>query len=185
MRYNPYAMIVALVVTCGATSAMAEGSGSWLWPFGGQRRAEDAPAVTPAPPELANADGSRTSPSPTANWPKLELPHVPHPSLPSLWPSKDQAGQVRNAWAKPTTQQPEQPSPWQVVTDGAHRVGTSVSHAWHKTVDVLNPFAGKETSVAQHQSQPSFWSRMFGGEEQKPQGPRTVTEWMAQQRLDP
>jgi hypothetical protein len=185
MRYTTYAMIIALVVACCATSAMA--AGSWLWPFGGQS-ADEASTTTPTVPEQSKEERSQTSQTAKASRPALAQPfsgrYLPRPKLPSLWPSKSEAGQVRNAWAKPSTE-PEKASPWQVVTDGARRINTSTRNAWNKTVDVLNPFDNKDSSVAQHQSRPSFWSNMFRVEDETPKGPSTVTEWMAQQRLDP
>jgi hypothetical protein len=100
---------------------------------------------------------------------------------------KSKAEERRNAWVERRAE-PEQASPWQTVTNGAHRVGASTKAAWQKTVDVLTP--GDETKkpptrVAKRGTEPSFWSRMTGQESKQPEGPRTVTEWMGQERLKP
>jgi hypothetical protein len=101
--------------------------------------------------------------------------------------------QRRNKWVE-SNQLPDQSStsPWQSVKDGAHRVGEGTRAAWHKTVDVLTPGGAKpaqrqsSSRVARRDTEPSFWSRFVPGQQQKaPEGPRTVTEWMGQERLKP
>ncbi len=187
MRYTFYATIVALSVICCPAGATAEGPASWLWPFGGQQSADDASSVAaPTPTHRSTAVASTTgTPADRSDFklPRYE-PHLPSLSLPRLWPSKEPTDEARNAWVKPDAE-PEQASPWQVVTDGAHRLGTGTRNAWHKTVDVLNPFDGADQPVAHQQPQPSFWSRLFRPEDNEHQGARTITEWMAQERLDP
>jgi hypothetical protein len=75
------------------------------------------------------------------------------------------------------------------MNDGAKRVGTSTKNAWHKTVDVLTP--GESTTASASRSKlahrpvkPPFWKRMMGQNDEL-QGPQTVPEWMAQQRVQP
>ncbi|MEX2317356.1 MAG: hypothetical protein WD669_09410 [Pirellulales bacterium] len=101
---------------------------------------------------------------------------------------KSKAEERRNAWAE-RQPQPEQASPWQAVTNGANRVGQSTRNAWRKTVDVLTPDGDSKkppTRVAKRDTEPSLWSRMIPGKDAKPpDGPRTVTEWMRQERLKP
>jgi hypothetical protein len=126
------------------------------------------------------------SPRAKVSWPRLQLPEIPKPQLPRLWPEKSEVEAARNAWVE---QNPEatQPSALQALSDGARRVGDSSRAAWDKTVDALTPGQpSSQTSsrVVRREAGPPWWKRMFGAEE-PPQGPQTVTEWMAQERLDP
>ena len=121
-------------------------------------------------------------------WPRLRLPqiHLPKPRWPSL-PGATEYEQARNTWVEKHPE-PQQPSPWQAVTDGASRVGASTKAAWQRTVDVFTPGEKSQPAsrVAQRDAPPSIWNRMFsGGAEPPPEGPRTVTEWMGQERLKP
>jgi hypothetical protein len=130
--------------------------------------------------------------SPFANitWPQFHMPQVtfPKPQMPRLWPKRKQVDAARNAWVE-KSQDPARPSPLQAVADGARRVGDSTRAAWHKTVDSLTPGEPARTvdnpQLASRDSQPPLWKRMFGINQPEPEGPRTVTEWMAQERLDP
>lgn len=87
----------------------------------------------------------------------------------------------KNTWM----QQPasaETPSATETSTWQSMKSGTR--NAWHKTVDFVTP--GDETAEAPvivAESKPSWWDRMWTTEEEE--GPQTVTEWMAQDRLDP
>jgi hypothetical protein len=67
-------------------------------------------------------------------------------------------------------------SPWKSMSDGT-------KNAWHKTVDWVTPGDGSDVAAVKSEPRVSWWDRMWGGEEE--QGPETVTEWMAQDRLDP
>jgi hypothetical protein len=174
-------MFIAFLVACSATSATAEEAGSWWWPFGGDDQTAQTTPDTPAAPQRTSQRAEKPH-SPTAS--RTPLAHWPEVKVPKLWPSKSQTDEARNAWAKPGPE-PEHASPWTVVTDGAHRVNTSTRNAWHKTVDVLNPFDEPKTPVAKTESKPSFWRNWFHVEKDQPKGPRTITEWMAQERLDP
>jgi hypothetical protein len=93
---------------------------------------------------------------------------------------------ARNAWVGKGVE-PERPSPLQAARNGARRVADSTRSAWHKTVDILTPGepVPDSSSFALSDPKPPLWRRMFGAKEPEPQGPRTVTEWMAQDRLDP
>ena len=131
--------------------------------------------------------------SPFANvtWPEFHMPEVsiPKPQLPRLWPKREQVDTARNAWVEKSPN-PARPSPLQAVSDGVRRVGDSTRTAWRKTVDAVTPgepapSVGAPPQVARRNQQPPLWKRMFGIEAPEPQGPRTVTEWMAQERLDP
>jgi hypothetical protein len=116
--------------------------------------------------------------------PELSMPRL---SRPQLMPRTSQVDEARNAWVE---QNPEtlRPSPLQAAKNGARKVTDSSRTAWRKTVDVLTPGAPSPPVSARLAGQPvkpPFWKRMFAANEPQPQGPRTVTEWMAQDRLDP
>ncbi|MEX2092121.1 MAG: hypothetical protein WD971_05560, partial [Pirellulales bacterium] len=86
-----------------------------------------------------------------------------------------------NTWAQQpasTTTEAPSSSPWHSVSEGTRT-------AWHKTVDFVTPGDGSDTPVVRSEPQESWWQRMWGSEEEKNEGPQTVTEWMAQDRLDP
>lgn len=173
MRYLSYAASAAILFVCCARGAMAaESSGSsWWWPFGGEKEAPHSAVYHQPAPRPATKQDTAWKPS----WPTLPTPR--------LWPSKQETNAVRNSWAD--TNKPEEPSPWQTVTDSAHRIGEGTSNAWHKTLDVLNPFDGpKQTPQPRVATNPG-WRNWFRVEEDKHEGPQTVTEWMAQQRLNP
>jgi hypothetical protein len=40
----------------------------------------------------------------------------------------------------------------------------------------------QQQQAANQQKQPGFFARLFGGEPKESEGPRTVPEWMAQER---
>jgi hypothetical protein len=118
---------------------------------------------------------------PDVSLPKPRLPR------PQLWPRKSEVDSARNAWAENSTD-PMRPSPLQAAKDGVRRVGDSTRTAWRKTVDALTPgnaAADQSSRIAGRDSRPPLWKRMFAADQPQPQGPRTVTEWMAQDRLDP
>jgi hypothetical protein len=73
------------------------------------------------------------------------------------------------------------------MKNGTHRMENATASAWHKTVNAVTPGSDQpKQQVAQQQPQKSWWSRMWGSsEEEKPDGPRTVGEFMAQKRLEP
>jgi hypothetical protein len=78
----------------------------------------------------------------------------------------------------------------QSVSNGARRVGQSTRAAWDKTVDVLTPglqssASGASSRVARRDRTP-VWSRMFGSNEpSKKEGSQTMSEFIAQDRIDP
>jgi hypothetical protein len=130
------------------------------------------------------------SPFAKVSRPEFHFPEVtlPKPRMPQLWPNRSQIDETRNAWAGQDST-PATPSPLQAVRDGAQRVGESTRAAWRKTVDTLTPGSEMPTAsqpqIASQGVRPPLWKRMFGVNEPPPQGPRTITEWMAQDRLDP
>ena len=209
MRHRLNSVIgVLLIGSCLCEAATAQ-SGSRWWPFG-RSAAEDslppadaavAPTSTPgqageqAPPsQYTPADETVQkwmidSPLAKVSWPRFHLPEVPKPHLPGaqLWPKKSTADADHNAWLEPDPGS-KQSSPMQAMAGGARRVADGSRAAWEKTVDALTPGdSSSRTSsrVARRDTRPSWWKRMFAVEDRQPQGPQTVTEWMAQERLDP
>jgi hypothetical protein len=129
--------------------------------------------------------------SPFANlaWPQIHMPEMslPRPRLPrpQFWPRKSAAEEVRNAWVGKSLE-PAKPSPLAAARNGARRVADSTRAAWHKTVDVLTPgdAAPASENFVQNDRQPPLWKRMFASDKPEPEGPRTVTELLGQDRLD-
>jgi hypothetical protein len=193
MRRNVCAMlsVLAMVMCCRPLAAQESSSRwNWLWPFGEEEGAAQpypatkTPTAEKAPPQ--NRGHLITMPEmPEMHWPEYSMPK---PQMPSLWPNKEteKAETPRSAWMD-THPEPEEASPWQVAKESTQRLGESTRHAWDKTVNVLTPEYLKSNDrpserVAQR---PPVWKRALGLEEEKPQGPQTVTEWMAQERLNP
>jgi hypothetical protein len=76
----------------------------------------------------------------------------------------------------------------QALSDGAHRAGDRTRAAWRKTVDVLTPGEPDPRTaprIASRDAKPPFWKRMFGAQEPQSEGPQTIPQWMAQDRVDP
>lgn len=202
MQRSTHAIFGVLLAVAHCGYGFAEESPSWWWPFSrgdAETQATTPPATTPVPSTAEPAATDAPWPAlPKFQWPDFSAPHRTH-SVPraqrarAATRGKPATMRRRNAWAQsqPNIQNGETElrspsSPWQTVTDGAHRLGESTRTAWHKTVDVLVP-SGDPADAAATQREPrvSWWRRMWGAEEPKPEGPRTVTEWMAQERLDP
>ncbi len=119
--------------------------------------------------------GSTSSESATAEkspWGWLAMPKVSMPKI-----------------SMPKIEMPKLPSdPLAPVKSSAKKVSEGASKAWEGTKEI---FTGGDKSAATAPkpaaaNSPSLWQKMFGGSEKKePEGPRTVSEWMAQPRLDP
>jgi hypothetical protein len=131
------------------------------------------------------------SPLAKVSWPRIHMPEAPFPRprlpRPQLWPKKAEVDDARNAWMQKIPD-PTRPSPLQAVQQGAQRVGQSTRSAWRRTVDVLTPGDASSTPeprVASSPDQPPLWKRMIGTSQPQQQGPQTVSEWMAQERLNP
>jgi hypothetical protein len=124
------------------------------------------------------------------SWPRLHLPEMPKPRMPQFLAQEPEDKADLNAWAEEPDITPARRSPWQVMTGGARRVGDSTRAAWDKTFDALTPgdqSSDNSSRVARRNGRPPWWKRMFAVEDRdlEPEGPQTVTEWMAQERLDP
>jgi hypothetical protein len=121
-------------------------------------------------------------PFPRVIWPKM--PEFPKPRLPQVFPSESQIDETKNAWTGQSAD-PQRPSPLQAVRDSAQRVGESTRAAWRKTVDTLTPGQrnAAPSRIASRELQPPFWKRMFAPQPEPPQGPRTMSEWVGQDRV--
>lgn len=123
------------------------------------------------------------SPKGKVSWPRLSNPFAST--------AKKEEVDTRNSWVEKTPEKPK-PSPLKPITDGAHKVATGTKNAWHKTVDALTPGPSKtETAsrpaprIAKREVDPPFWKRMLGAKQPEPEQPKTIPQWMAQQRIDP
>jgi hypothetical protein len=85
---------------------------------------------------------------------------------------------------------PKMPAdPLAPIKTSARKVGDGTKKAWEGTKEIFT-FGGSKTEqpaarVASAEKSPSMWKRMFGGgKEEQPEGPSTITEWMAQPRVE-
>jgi hypothetical protein len=170
-----------LAVACGGVF-VGSADASWYWPWGSDQPKQATPLATAPPlnqPKPASTAGSSgTSVLHPSTW------HAP--SMPWSSTAKTNTPPAPNKWAQ-TQPKKEYPSPWQTVKNGTRHAENATANAWHKTVGVLTPVSSEpKQQVAQQKPQPSWWSRMTGpAEEEKPDGARTVGEFMAQKRLEP
>lgn len=100
--------------------------------------------------------------------------------LPSLWPASEQ---------KPVKRRPPEPSAWDKFTG-------ETKSMWDKTTDTLTfwdndkkPAKKAPSSVRSRYGLPKkeeekkyFWSNWFSGQEEEPQRPRTVSEFLNQDK---
>ena len=211
MRYTTRAMFGMLLATVMGTACIAEEAKAPWWHFGIGKTAPAAPPSMTAAPTLTPSQ-TLTPPSTSSaaaapavedkSW--LKWPSLPKPSMPKTkWsettvtevspsvaqqpqPRRDHFGKPtrrtkpRNTWAQPPAEAPAAApgsGTWSKVSDGTRK-------AWHRTVELVTPGKPTETSVANNEPHDSWWHRMWSSNE-KQEGPQTVTEWMAQDRLDP
>jgi hypothetical protein len=206
MQYGTRPVLGVLLATVLATHGLAEETKAPWWHFGHDQDAPSAPAtVTPAP---TLAPSPEVTPIEDESW--LHWPSMPKvswfkadPADASIVTDPTSTGspvaaetsahrrntrygkpmhtpRPRNTWAQPagnTTAADSGASPWKAMTE-------STRTAWHKTVDFVTPGDGHDAPVVSGEARPSWWHRMWHGEEAD-EGPQTVTEWMAQDRLDP
>jgi hypothetical protein len=203
MRYMTQVALGALLSTVlystnfGTAAFAAEEKPWWHLGMGHDATTEPAPSVTPAPTMTpAMPDVTPVEDESWLKWPSLpkfgdrETTVVeqqqsataaasPQRGIRSPFGKPHYTERPKNTWA----QQPASDttaatkSPWQSMSDGT-------KNAWRKTVDWVTPGDGSDVTAVDTEPRVSMWDRMWGGEEEQ-QGPETVTEWMAQDRLDP
>ncbi len=201
------------VCCCSATAAEQSGLRLWPFrgdrtdksALTGNSLAPQAPATAAAgssaampsqPPTTSYTDAlpeqhwMLNSPLARVSWPRIHLPEVsiPKPKIPrpQILPRKSQVDDARNAWMQ-NSPDPARPTPLQAVQQGARRVGESTRTAWRKTVDVLTPgeaAGGPDSRVAARDQKPTLWQRMRGTRPEQKQGSQTISEFIAQERLD-
>jgi hypothetical protein len=208
MRYSTRALLgVMLAVALSAHGSAEETKAPW-WHFGGGKGAPSAPATVAPAPTMRPASPAMTPSPPVASeekeswfsWPKWfesstaakpqsNDPFMTGSAVATATPSRQprthygkpaHRPKPRNAWAQqPASAKTQAPSssPWKSLADGTRS-------AWHKTVDYVSPSATTPAASVAREPHESWWHRMWGSDE-KQQGPQTVTEWMAQDRLDP
>jgi len=181
------AMLGATAPTAGATVAPPVGTSPTAQATGPLAHKAELPVTADDAEKAKKERWMLSSPKGKVSWPHLNKDlSKGGPLFPS---KKKEENPARNSWVEKTPEPPK-PSPMKPLSDGAHKFSASTKSAWHKTVDALTPgepeAKPKATSprIAKREVQPPFWKRMFGASNE-PQQPKTVPEWMAQQRLDP
>lgn len=211
MRYTTRFVFGVLLVAVLGIEGFAEETKAPWWHFGRGQDAPSAPAtVAPAPtmtptapveapateepwfprPSLPKLGWFNSgSPDESAASPALESMSTDSPVTAGTQPRQPNThfgkpthrSRPRNTWAQqPASATTEAPSPstW-------HKMSQGTRTAWHKTVDFVTPGDDSDAPVVHSEPQESWWQRIWGPEEEKNEGPQTVTEWMAQDRLDP
>lgn len=179
---------IRICVTCAIVAIVpyatqAQNGSSW-WPFGGGAKSEeslpevsDTPPMTDPPQYLDEATNESTG-----GWSNVHLPEI-------KW---------RPLWSRPgDPQQGVLNGPVDRVRAAGRNTVASARGAWNGTVDKFKwggttareeQYARRQEQMRQQQAnggqqQPGFWDRLFGTEQpEEPDGPKTVVEWMAQER---
>jgi hypothetical protein len=128
-----------------------------------------------------------SSPKRKIGWPRLTKPELPKTGLLA---QRTEPDATRNSWVEKSPAEPKA-TPLKPLRDGAQRVARNTKAAWHKTVDALTPGEAAPAAaprpdssrIARTEPQPRFWQRLMGQDEE-PNQPQTVPEWMAQERVD-
>ena len=78
------------------------------------------------------------------------------------------------------------PSALQYVANTPRRMAGRVRSLWNRSLDLLK-FGDEGTRSSSRRSRPRrpILGRLFGGDDDVPEGPQTITEWMEQDRLEP
>lgn len=200
MRYTTRPVLVALLAVVMGSYGFAEETKTPWWHFG---RSQDTPnaeegvapnsTITPVEEESrfawpslpklswfgSGAADETTTTDPFSTSPPVAAEATSHQPHTYFGKPIDRA-RPRNTWAQqPVAATPAVAgvSPWRSMTDGTR-------NAWRKTVDFVTPGESSAAPAVASDTRPSLWRRMWGAEEHD-EGPRTVTEWMAQDRLDP
>jgi hypothetical protein len=207
MRYAASCTSCTLLLLVTATALSAQETKAPWWHFGRdeqpstlQSNVTPAPTLTPAPETITpiEQDSWFAWPSmPQWHWPQFasegdatvtDMPAAEAPVTSGGRASRSwnplgktaHRTRPRNTWAQqPASSATEaaSESPWQSMK-------ASTRSAWDKTVDFVTPGDEAETAVVASKPRSSWWKRMWGSDESN-EGPQTVTEWMAQDRIDP
>lgn len=133
------------------------------------------PSAQAQQPETAPAEESGDamvdSPMFKLGWPKIEMPKFSwkNPMAGSDKPEGDGSNPISRAFDK--------------VADASKRASDSVRGAW---VSAMSRFSGggdQPDARAVASEEPGFWSRMFGGGDEEPEGAQTMEEFLAQERV--
>lgn len=205
MRFTTRPVLGVLLAVAVGNIGFAEESKSHWWSFGGDKEVASSPAsVTPAPTmKPASPAVTPVEDESWFSWPSMRKlswfesstttttdPFTTGAPVATDATTKRRARtnygkpahlqRPRNTWAQQPASEKQQAtstSPWHAMTE-------STKSAWHKTVEYVSPGESSDKEVVATDSHESWWHKMWGGEEEH-QGPQTVTEWMAQDRIDP
>lgn len=188
-----------------ATTLCAQETKAPWWKFG---RGEEAPAatsnvtpaptMTPAPETITPIEEDSWFAMPKWQWPTFasetdaanadppagdgSVAPTPRRRPRSRFDKPEHHSRPRNTWA-------QQPASAETQADNAstwESMKTSTRNAWTKTVDFVTPGDETEPTVVASKPRSSWWQKMWGSDDRKgKEGPQTITEWMAQDRIDP
>ena len=208
MRYTTRPVLGALLAVVMWSNGFAEETKAPWWHFGKSQDVPStadgvmaAPTLTPTSPAATPAERESwlTRPAlPKLNWfgststdetPATDPFSTRAPAAANAQPrqpltrfgSPNHQSRPHNTWA----QQPASTSSMEPSASRWHSVTEGTRTAWRKTVDFVTPGESSDAPVVASETRPSWWQRMWGSEEKKNEGSQTVTEFMAQDRLDP
>lgn len=199
-------MCFAIIVTfVGVLGSSCPASAIDLWPFNNHKSEEAPPQVSdPAQPP---AQRQFSTPRPlVGNMPMSErkgwMVDLTPPKR-SWWPSLPKRDKTPPSQTEMQTQlappsQPDQPGILSSATSGLKSAGQKTAQAtrktWNSTTNFFRwgPTKAREEQYARVQQQrqqaaaeqkePGFFSKLFNPQPDEPQGARTVTEFIAQER---
>ena len=106
----------------------------------------------------------------TGGWPSLPLPKISMPKIPM-----------------PKIAMPDFSPITSPIKSGFGKVSSGTKNAWEGTKEMFTFGNGETHQTEAPPAKPTkqgFWGRLFSPEPEKPDGPQTVAEWMAQPRVD-
>jgi hypothetical protein len=167
-RWSLTVVLITLAATNGPASRIAAQEPDFPhWPFDedsyASRELDDAPSA-----DESWYPGARLR----EGWPRVDVPRNGFLARRSD-PQRDYVlGQNR-------------PTALQFVVNTPQRMAGRFRSMWNRSVELLT-FGRRSSQVTRGQSTPRrpLFGRLFSGGEVPEQGPRTVSEWMSQDRLD-
>ncbi len=170
LTQNLLGLVTLVMIVLTASPSVAQ-LPSW---FPGSGDKEEQPAetaypstATPPPVQEPMVD----SPMFDISWPKVEMPKF---SWKPSWGGGDQTA-TKAPSENPVSQALDK------VGDASKSAADSVRNAWSSGIARITPSSQPSNTQVANNKEPGFWSRMFGPEP-KPEGSRTVTEFLAQER---